>query len=458
MIHMKKFSLFSIFILLVTLAFSQPGNTKKVIADRIAAVVGDRIIMHSDIRNSILDYMRQGVDVPENADCMLMEQAIISKVLMLQAEKDSLPVTDEEVEAELDQRVRYFINQYGSQKAVEELAGKTIYQIKDDARESVKEKKLAEAMQRKIVDKVTITPKEVQAFFNRIPKDSLPFFESELEVGQIVVYPQANRDLEKYVIDELNRYKRQVETNVASFETLARRYSEDPGSKERGGFYEINRTDKSWDPSFIAAAFRLKEGEISNPVKSKFGYHIIQLVQRNGDVAQVRHILRIPPVTDEETNASIAKLDSVRAKIIDSTMNFNHAALKYSQDEQSKFAGPFFTGRDGSTYVTIDMLDKDVVALLGKIKVGDISQPTVFTDDRGKKGVRIIYLKSRTEPHRMNLKDDYNKISQLALEQKKAIEMEKWLNAKLPTYYIMVADDLVSQCGSLGKFVSKKTF
>ncbi|MER3499175.1 MAG: peptidylprolyl isomerase [Chitinophagaceae bacterium] len=455
---MKKFSLFSIFILLVTLAFSQPGNTKKVIADRIAAVVGDRIIMHSDIRNSILDYMRQGVDVPENADCMLMEQAIISKVLMLQAEKDSLPVTDEEVEAELDQRVRYFINQYGSQKAVEELAGKTIYQIKDDARESVKEKKLAEAMQRKIVDKVTITPKEVQAFFNRIPKDSLPFFESELEVGQIVVYPQANRDLEKYVIDELNRYKRQVETNVASFETLARRYSEDPGSKERGGFYEINRTDKSWDPSFIAAAFRLKEGEISNPVKSKFGYHIIQLVQRNGDVAQVRHILRIPPVTDEETNASIAKLDSVRAKIIDSTMNFNHAALKYSQDEQSKFAGPFFTGRDGSTYVTIDMLDKDVVALLGKIKVGDISQPTVFTDDRGKKGVRIIYLKSRTEPHRMNLKDDYNKISQLALEQKKAIEMEKWLNAKLPTYYIMVADDLVSQCGSLGKFVSKKTF
>jgi peptidyl-prolyl cis-trans isomerase SurA len=378
---------------------------------------------------------------------------------MQQAEKDSLPVTDEEVDADLELRVREFIRVYGTKEAVEELAGKSIYQIKEDARESVKEKKLAEAMQRKIVENIKITPAEAKVFFDHIPKDSLPFYESELEVGQIVVYPQASRDLEKYVIDELNHYKQQIESKTATFEQLAKLYSEDPGSKNRGGQYEINRSDKSWDPSFMAAAFRLKEGEVSPVVKTKFGYHIIQMVQRNGDEANIRHILRIPPITEEETNAAISKLDSVRAKLIAGTMNFNQAALKYSQDEQAKFAGPFFSGRDGSTYVTIDELDKDVVSMLGKLKVGEYSQPTAFTDEqRAKKGVRIIYLKSRSEPHRMNMKDDYNKIAQLALEEKKAKAMDKWLASKLPTYYIMVADDMSASCPNVQKYMSKKSF
>jgi len=239
---------------------------------------------------------------------------------------------------------------------------------------------------------------------------------------------------------------------------LAKLYSQDPGSKDRGGEYEINRKDKSWDPSFMAAAFRLKDGEISSVVKTKFGYHIIQMVQRNGDEAVIRHILRIPPITEEETNASISKLDSVRAKLIAGTLGFNQAALRYSEDEQAKFAGPFFTGRDGSSYVTIDELDKDIVNMLGKLKIGEISMPTPFTDEqRSKKGVRIIYLKSRSEPHRMNLKDDYNKISQLALDEKKARAMDKWVVAHLPTYYIMIADDFASACPNVQKYKYDKS-
>ena len=457
---MKKYFLSaSVIFLCLALSAQQATQAKKIVADKIAAVVGDRIIMYSDIKNTILDYVRQGVEVPENANCLILDQAILSKIMMQQAEKDSLPVTDDEVEAELDLRVREFVRTYGSEKAVEELAGKSIYQIKEDARESVKEKKLAEAMQRKIVENVKITPAEVKVFFDRIPKDSLPFYESELEIGQIVLYPQASRDLEKYVIDELNHYKQLIESKSSTFEQLAKLHSEDPGSKDRGGQYEINRKDKSWDPSFIAAAFRLKEGEISQVVKTKFGYHIIQMVERNGDEAIIRHILRVPPITDEETNAAIAKLDSVRSKIIAGTINFNQAALKYSEDEQSKFAGPFFTGRDGSTYVTIDELDKEVVAMLGKLKLGEISQPVPFTDaQRGKKGVRIVYLKSRSEPHRMNLKDDYNKIAQFAVEEKKGKAMDKWLSMKLPTYYVMVADDFASECPNVQKYVPKKAF
>jgi peptidyl-prolyl cis-trans isomerase SurA len=389
---------------LTTASFAQQ---KKVVADKIIGIVGDKIILYSDIQNAIADAARGGNTVPENAECAILEQALLSKVLMLQAMKDSLVVTDEEIEAELDQRVRYFIREYGTQEEVERLAGKSIYAIKDDARESVKERKLAETMQKKIVDNIKITPSEVKVYFDRVPKDSLPFFETELEIGQIVVFPKPSRDLEKYIIDELSNYKRQIEAKMITFAQAAQKYSEDPGSKDKGGQYQINRNEKSWDPTFVAAAFRLKEGEISPVIKTQFGYHIIQMVQRNGDDALIRHILR----------------------------------------------------RDGDTYNNIDELDKDVVAMLSKIKIGEYSQPTLFTDERtGKKGVRILYLKSRSEPHRMNLRDDYNKISTAALEEKKYLALEKWMNAHIPNYYIMV-DPEEASCPKLDKWVNaQKTY
>ncbi len=443
------------FALLCTTAAMAQGTAKKVVADKIIAVVGDRIILQSDIRNSIEDARRQGSNVPEDAECMLMEQALISKVLMLQAEKDSLPVSDEDVEAELDQRIRHFINQVGGQEELEQMAGKTIYQIKDDARESVKENKLASAMQQKIIGSVKITPTEVKTFFDRIPKDSLPFFESELEVCQIVIFPKASRDLEQYIIVEMNNYKKQVETKVATFEQLAQRYSEDPGSRERGGKYQINRNEKTWDPAFLAASFRLKNGEISAPVKSdRFGYFLIQMVERRGDDADVRLILRTPPVTDDEIKQASSKLDTVRSKIIAGSVNFNEAATRYSDDESAKYAGPCLLNRDGAPYVTIDQMDKDMVPMIGKMKAGDVSQPTPFTGDQGKKGVRIVYLKSRSEPHRMNLSDDYSKISQAALEEKKGLALDKWIKSKMPTYFIMIDNQTKLDCPKMQQFAS----
>lgn len=441
--------------LLVTGMLAAQGQPKKAVADKIIAVVGDRIILHSDIMNSIEDARRQGSTVPDGAECVLMEQALVSKVLMLQAEKDSLPVTDDEIEAELDQRIRYFINQVGSQEELEKYAGKSIYQIKDDARESVRERKLAEAMQQKIVSSVRITPTEVKNFFEKIPKDSLPFYESELEIGQIVIYPKASRDLEQYIVAEMNNYKKQIESKLATFEQLAMRYSQDPGSKDRGGSYQINRNEKTWDPVFLSTAFRLKEGEISSPVKSdKFGYFLIKMVERRGDDADVRLILRIPPVTDAEINQAVAKLDTARSKIIAGTIGFNEAALKYSDDDVVKFSGAFILNRDGSPYVTIDQLDKEMVAMLSKMKVGDFSQPTPFTTEQDKKGVRIVYLKSRSEPHRMNMHDDYSKISQMALDEKKAVALDKWLKAKMPTYYIMVDNVTGQGCPQVKKYAS----
>jgi peptidyl-prolyl cis-trans isomerase SurA len=178
------------------------------------------------------------------------------------------------------------------------------------------------------------------------------------------------------------------------------------------------------------------------------------MIQRNGDDAVIRHILRIPPVTEAEIGLAINKLDTVRSKIIAGTISFNAAATKYSDDESAKFAGPCITNRDGSTYVPIDALDKEMVVMLSKMKVGDFSQPTAFTEEQGKQGVRIVYLKSRSEPHRMNLHDDYSKISQFALEEKKGKALDNWLKAKIPTYYIMVDPGTIADCPQLKKYAT----
>ena len=451
---MKKIFTLSLLFTIVT-TFVAQGQSAKVVADKILAIVGDRIILYSDIQNTIADAIRNGNQVPDNANCVLMEQALISKVLMLQAERDSLPITEDEIEADLDNRIRKYITSYGSQEALEEIAGKSIYQIKEDARETVREQKLAEAMQRKIIENVHITPSEAKAFYDKIPKDSLPYFESELEIGQIVFYPKGNRELEKFVMDEMVNYKKQVEMKLATFEQLAQRFSEDPGSKERGGQYQLNRNDKTWDPNFLAASFRLKnKGDMIGPVKSKFGYHLIYLEERFGDEAVIRHILRVPPVTDTEIKAAMAKADTVRSKIIAGTLSFAAAATRYTEDDQAKFSGPYFLGRDGGPYVTIDMLDKDLVAMLDKLKPGEFSQPVVF-DDNGKKGVCIVHYKSRSEPHRLNMKDDFSRISAMALEEKKQKTLEKWMKEKAPTYYIMI-DDEIKSCTDLTKWIGDK--
>lgn len=446
---MKK--LFFLFASAVSAAsFAQ--QPAKIVADKIIAVVGDRIILKSDITNAIADMARGGAAIPENANCAVLDQALVSKVLMMQALKDSLPVTDDEVEAELDLKVREFIRVYGSKEALESVAGKSVYQIKDDARESIKESKLSQAMQRKIVDGVKVTPAEVKAYFDRSPKDSLPFFEAEYQIGQIIIFPKASRDMDTYVVGELANYKRQIEAKTATFESLAKRYSEDPGSKDRGGQYQISRVDKSWDPAFVAAAFRLKEGQISNPFKSKFGYHILQLIERNGDEATVRHILRVPPVNEEEIAEATTKLDSARVKLVAGSIDFNTAAGKYSDDEQSKFAGPYLLNSRGETLVSIDEMDKSVVSVLDKLKIGDYSQPMPYTDERqGKKGVRLLYVKSKSEPHRMNIKDDYNRISSAALEEKKFKTLDKWLTAHISSHYIML-DPEEAACPQLKKW------
>jgi len=448
---MKKilFAAFSLLLALATMA------QQKVVADKIIGIVGDKIILRSEIFIANEDIKRQGGQ--EQDACVLLDGMLVQKALVLQAEKDSIPVTEEEIDAEIDQKIRYFIQQYGSKEALEQVAGRSIYQMKDEFRQPIKEQRMASGMRAKIVDGIKITPTEVKDYYDKIPKDSLRFYETELQIGQVVVYPKASRDIELLDIEELNGYREEVESGKRKFETLASLYSDDPGSKDKGGMYQINRLEKQWDPVFLAAAFRLKDGQISPVIKTKFGYHIIQMVSRSGDDAVIRHILRIPQITPTETEIAVVKLDSIRKLLVAGTMGFGEAVARFSEEENAKFTAGILMARDGSNYLNIDELDKETVLLLknANLSAGQYSQPTAFTDERGKKGERIIFIISKTEPHRENLKDDYNKIAQRALEQKKNKALQTWFQARISTYYIMIDGDY-RNCGNLSKWQTKQ--
>ena len=432
------------------------AQSKKIVADKIVGQVGDKIILRSDIVNALADMKRQAQgqeNVTLPTECQILEGQLIRKALVLQAQKDSLHVSEEEIDATLDNQIRQSILQYGSKDILEEIAGKTVYQIKEDFKEMFRDKKLSEQMQSKIVDAIKITPNEVKAYYAKIHKDSLPFYESEVEVSQIVIHPKANKDVEDYVSKQLYDYKKQVETGGGKkFDQLAKLYSEDPGVKENGGQYSLNRNDKNqWDPAFLSGAFRLKEGQVSPVIKSKFGLHIIMMVSRSGDEAVVKHILRIPPITEDEIKETKHQLDSIRKKLIDGSLTFGAAVNKYSDDENSKFSAGSISGRDATgastTFLSIDQLDKDAVVLLKDLKPGQYSQPQAYRDERGGQVIRLIYLRNRTEPHRENLKEDYDRIAKRALEEKKSGALEKWFKEHIPTYFISIDKDFASCSG-----------
>jgi peptidyl-prolyl cis-trans isomerase SurA len=457
---MKKLVLFLIVSCAAVVTVS--AQVKKVVADKIVGQVGDKIILQSDIRNAMEDMKRRAAQSgQENAvlptECQVMEGQLIRKALVLQAQKDSLHINEDELDGELENRIRYYVQAYGGKDVLEEIEGKTVYQIKEDFRESLREQKLADQMQAKIVELIKITPTEAKLFYGKIPKDSLPFYESEIEISEIVVHPKANKDVEEYDSKQMYDYKKQVEAQgPKKFDQLAKSYSEDPAVKDNGGQYTLNRNDKNtWDPTFLKAAFSLKEGQISSVVKSKFGLHIIMMVSRAGDEAVVKHILRVPPIAQEEINEAKAKLDSIRKKLIDGTISFGAAVNKYSDDEGSKFSAGSKSGRDANgqatTFLTIDQLDKDMVVLLKDLKPGGYSAPQVTRDERGTQIVRLVYLRNRTEPHRENLKEDYDRVAKRALEEKKTGALEKWFKEHIPTYYVSIDKDF-SSCSSLGEW------
>lgn len=431
---LKKSYLLAIMLGATTLSWGQEK-----IADKIVGVVGNNIILQSDVDLQYHnDPSLSGVS-EEDAKCNIIYTLLAQQLLVEQAARDSVIVSDDEVETQIDQRIRSFIQRFGSREALEQASGQSIYQLKETYRSFFKDKLTAERMQQKIMDNVKITPSEVNDFFNKIPADSLPMLPATIEMGEIVIKPTIAPEIDQLAKDKLEDIRKDIVSGGKSFSTMASIYSMDP-SRNNGGLLTINKKD--FDPQFVAAAYRLQPGEVSPVIKTRFGYHIIQMVRRMGDEAQVRHILIIPEVTSVGIDRTMKKLDSVRADLIAGKIAFPQAVGKYSTDDMAKMTGGMILdSRTGSADLELNNLsDPDVVKAAGTLKVGEFSQPQVFRDAQTQvQQCRILYLKSRNTPHRLNLKDDYNLIQQKALAKKQNDFLFNWVKDKSKDYYIHVA-------------------
>lgn len=439
------FPIILFFAVLPTAIFAQ-SQTR---LDRIIATVGkSRIILQSELDYNFSQYKAENPDLSDTAKCMLLQEMIFQKLLAEQADRDSLYVTDEEVDANMDLRLRRFIEQAGSQERLEQMMGKTVYQMKDESRDAIRETLLAEKIKGSLFQNVKITPVEVRRYFDKIPADSLPLFPASVEVGQIVMDPPVSPEMDAYARQRIEEIRNDIK-NGKSFESQAAAYSADPGSRDQGG--DLGWVQKGqMVPEFEKAAFRLQVGEISNIVKTEYGYHVIQNIARDGEKIHLRHVLIRQERTNGDYKAALSKLDSVRAELIAGKISFQIAVGKYSNDKMSKQTGGIISDpRTGSSRLQIKDLDPAMVLALDSLQVGGFSQPQIFTNPMtGEKSCRIIYLKGKSQPHKANLIDDYSSIQEVALRQKQMDKQNEWLREKLPTFYLKV-DKEYAGCSEL---------
>lgn len=329
-----------------------------------------------------------------------------------------------------------------------------MYQLKDEYRPVFKEQLLAERMQQQIMSVVKITPQEVNDFYKTIPTDSLPYYPSTVEVGQIILAPRISKEVDNYAKEKLANIRKDLKTGVADFATQAGIYSEDPGTRNNGG--DLGLVERSGlVKEFAAAAFRLQKDEISDIVKTEFGYHIIKMVSRQGQKARLSHILIKPQVTSVDIKRTVDLGDSLRAELMAKKLTFNKAVDKFSSDKRSKLTGGMVASRQtGSTILSTDELDPATAIAVQELEVGQYSKPQEYVTETGDKTVRILYLKSRTEPHKANLKEDYYRIQQVALSQKQNKYLMTWLEQHIPTFYIMIDKDY-QDCDNAKKWMSK---
>jgi peptidyl-prolyl cis-trans isomerase SurA len=434
---------FSTIILCFSLLLLATGQIRaqEIVVDRIIAVVGKNMVLESEVEAQYLQLKMQGSieGSASYAKCMILEKMLRDNLLLNQAELDSIVVADADVERSLDQRLRYFISQFGTQEKLEEYYGKSVVEIKEEFREMVKNFLLVEQVETEITKNVFVTPSDVKAYYRNIPPDSIPLISARVEMTQIIKAPPISMEQRVMIKEKLRDLRRRV-VDGENFATLAILYSEDPGSAAKGGEIGFFGRGELY-PEYEAAAFKLQEGEISEIVETKAGYHIIQLIERKGDYINTRHILLMtkPSPLDLE-NARLA-LDSVLIQIRNGEITFEDAALKYSDDPGKKSGGFMINPNTGTTWFEMDELEPQVSFVINKLEVGQISSPVPAQTEDGKDAYRLIRLKSRVEPHRANLTDDYSLITQYALIQKKEQKIIEWVNHNVENAYIMIIDD-----------------
>jgi len=419
------------------------------VVDKIISKVDNYIVLKSELDKAYLEYVANGGQGGDQTRCQYLAILIRNKLMMAKAEIDSVVVSDDEVDANTDRRMSMILAQYqGSAEELEKKFGKSLDQIKLELRDQIREQMVVSEMERTITKDLTVTPAEVKRFFNRIPKDSLPFFSAEVEVAQIVKIAKVSEKQK----DEIKRQLIEIRNRLLSgedFTTLAKKHSSDPSVTSNNG-------DMGWMgrgmlvPEFEAMAFKLKPGEISMPVETEYGFHIIQLLERRGNEYHSRHILMAPSPSPEDLQVASKFLDSLRAVIIKDSLAFQKMAKEHSDDMQTKGSGGFFSDESGGSRISVDEIDPVVFFAIDSMKVGAISKPLTYRTDQGKEAVRILFYKSRMAPHQASLKDDWNRIQLATLNQKKNGILEKWFNKARRDVFISI-DPAYDFCGILNE-------
>jgi len=425
--------------------FAQP---KGKVINKVVAQIGDNIILLSDIENQKLQAVQAGLETSRYMECSILEQLMMEQLLVNQAKLDSLVISDEQVDAEMENRLRIIESKMGSRQKLEDFYGKSISQIKEEFRTQIKDKLLAQEMERKIVSEVTVTPKEVSAFFNSLPKDSIPYINMKLSFQQIVNYPSVTKADKLRAFNELKDIRELIVEGGKSFETQARINSDDPGSAPLGGKIEASRG--MMVPQFEATVFKLKVGEVSEIIETAYGYHIIKLVSRKGDDYVCQHILKMPEFSPDAINQSAIKMDSCYRMLKENRITWNDAVLRYSNDDLTKqnkgiITNPI-TGDQTWDMEDLNEVDQQIYLLTDAMEKGDYTSPNLYVDIyERKQGIRIVRLMERYPPHVANLKDDYALIKSAAENDKKQRVMTNWINSKIGNAYIRI-DEQYSNC------------
>jgi peptidyl-prolyl cis-trans isomerase SurA len=451
--------LLNFFLIQFTFAQNDLNNSierNKIKIDGVAAVVGDYVILESDVDKTLIDLQSQGVSTQNIGRCSLLGKLMEDKLYAHHAEQDSLEIDNNQIYSYVDRTIDYFVNQLGSlEKVLDFYKKKDEQTFRNELFEINKINQLSEKMQTKIVDEIEITPEEVRQFFSSIPNYERPVFGAELEIAQIVVKPKVSEDDNRKVVERLESIRNDIVVNGSSFATKAILYSQDPGSRATGGKYTLNRNRPQMDKDFRDAAYRLREGEISDPFKTQFGWHIVKVERIRGQEVDVRHILLIPEITNDALSEAKKKIDIIRKRIVDQDLTFEEAAKSSSDEEETRNnGGVLINPTTGDTRFELTKMDPVLYGQAQKLKDNEISFPLLEEDERGIKKYKIIKVSNRFDEHIADYSQDYIKIKDLALKEKQLKQIQNWMVEKIDETYININKDNID-CNFINKWVKK---
>ena len=420
-------------------------NTDANIVDEVIWVVGDEAILKSDVEVMRLQAAMEGMKWTGDPDCAIPEQIALQKLFMNQAAIDSVEVTESEVAAEIDQQIEFWISQAGSKEKLEEYKKASVTQLRTELHDVVRDRMLAQRMKMKLVEDVTATPSDVRRYFKDLPADSIPFVPTQVEVQILTQTPKIPIEEINRVKEELRDFTERIQSGESSFSTLARLYSEDPGSARRGGELDFaGRT--TFDPAFAAVAFNLTDPKkVSKIVESEFGFHIIQLMEKRGDKIKVRHILKTAQVPDEAVEASLARLDSIKTDIVAGKFTFEAGASLISDDKDTRNNNGLMSKMDmtrGTRMSKFEMQDlpAEVAKVVDTMKIGEVSSPFKMINERGKTVCAIVKLKNRIDAHKATITEDFQIMQAVVVAKRKEEKMQQWVADKIKNTYIRVND------------------